>query len=424
MILGGLFARIASGPSSRYLRADVSAGVIEYVNGAETTSCSLDELGPLDITEKSRWYHLTAPGLPNRVLYDALTAKDVQNLHAQLQVQLDGLHDQSAVRRVLAETPTDGSGFRAAPDLFELVRAAVDDPRRLHAALVALENDRDVEVGRKAAELRRNHLVAVTRTVGQRERAMEPRLGSRAFAALWLLLWFTAVLAGGYMIVHLELLRDDLAGLGVLMAAAMGGIFSWIGSVGRRLQQERRAIRLELRTWALAPLWCTLGFGVALVASWAFFDELGPFSSRYNLGALAFYLLVMLLGGLFARACSGPSKEYLRVDTDAGVVEYVHGGVVTACPLDKLGRFEIVKTHSGSGRNRVTNHQLVAPGLPDRILYDSIYPRGSRSDRCRCSSASTSYATSSRSSARRRPHDAEDEATATGVLALAYHAEA
>lgn len=145
-----------------YLLVDVPAGGIEYVSHGQVTACSLDELGELEIVEHRRnisrhnpiWYKLCAPGLPKITICTSPFPTGVRNMQTKLQRLIDQSRDLSKVRRLLADASGEGGAFRAAPDLASAVRDAVRDPDRLRVVLAALERDQDLDIRRKATELR------------------------------------------------------------------------------------------------------------------------------------------------------------------------------------------------------------------------------------------------------------------------------
>lgn len=165
LLVGAWFARVA-GRKREYLRVDLAAGVAEYCGWGKTLACPLGELGRFEIQTYRRvnnssrgrtsedWHRLTVPGFPDREITDSVYPGGVRRLQARLQRQLDDLRDVSAVRRVLAETPTDGSTYRAGIGLEDAVKAAVEDPARRAAALRFLERDREGEIAARARSLR------------------------------------------------------------------------------------------------------------------------------------------------------------------------------------------------------------------------------------------------------------------------------
>lgn len=159
MVVGGRFGRMA-GRHHAFLRVDVAAGVVEYAGGGQPIAVPLAELAPFEVETYRKpyrtsrhnpaWYRLRTPSLPNVVLADSVYPGGVQRLRAMLQTELDRLRDLAAVRRVLAETPTEGATYRAGPALADAVRAVVDDPR---PALRALRRDPDDEIRKRAHAL-------------------------------------------------------------------------------------------------------------------------------------------------------------------------------------------------------------------------------------------------------------------------------
>ena len=161
ILAGGWFARMA-GRKHEHLRVDLAAGVAEYVGATKTVACPLPDIGRWDVvtykqrlthrhrTELADWYKLVAPGFPGITFADMPYPDGMRRLQAKLQAELDALRDIAAVRRVLADTPTDGANLRAGPALRDAVRAVVADPQ---PALRALLRDPDAEIRHKAHSL-------------------------------------------------------------------------------------------------------------------------------------------------------------------------------------------------------------------------------------------------------------------------------
>jgi hypothetical protein len=167
IVVGGGIARLSSGGKD-YLRVDIAAGLVEFVGRGRTDSIPLDAVGTLAIVEyvsphdkrypsrRTKWYRLVSPALsetPDAYLFESVYPKSVESVRARLQPRLDRLRDASALRRVLAETPTIGTDFRAGPGLLETAQRAVADPEHRKRALWVLEGDPDPEIRRRARAL-------------------------------------------------------------------------------------------------------------------------------------------------------------------------------------------------------------------------------------------------------------------------------
>ncbi len=193
----------------------------------------------------------------------------------------------------------------------------------------------------------------------------------RYVGTLWFAVWLATVLGVAYVLVRASD-GEATVWLGLGISIVGGAAFAWLSSVARRVQQERHAVRIDLRTWRSVPVWTALWFGCALVAGWALVDD-ALASSRHEPMSLVLGAGGVALAGLFARI-AGRARRYLRVDVPAGVVEYVGPEGVIACSVEELGRFEITKhvpPYTGR-RHRSVWHRLVAPGLPNIVLFESL----------------------------------------------------
>jgi hypothetical protein len=99
------------------------------------------------------WHRLIVSGFPGREIADSVYPGGVKKLQLRLQRQLDDLRDIARIRRVLAETPTEGSTYREGKSLADAVRDAVEDPQRRQIAIAYLTRDADVEIQNKARAL-------------------------------------------------------------------------------------------------------------------------------------------------------------------------------------------------------------------------------------------------------------------------------
>ena len=192
---------------------------------------------------------------------------------------------------------------------------------------------------------------------------------------LWYVAWHAAVLAVGWILATAHAGEPGVY-LGAGIAVIAGPAFAQLSKLARRLSVERYSVRVELYDFRFTWVWTTFWFGGSLVAGWAVADALFA-SYNMDISILLAGILGMLAGGWFGRI-AGRKHEHLRVDINAGVVEYV-GGKTVACPLAELGRFEIVKhkePYDIRKRHRTEWFRLVAPGLPDVLLANSVYPKG------------------------------------------------
>ena len=109
-------------------------------------------------------------------------------------------------------------------------------------------------------------------------------LGTRYYTAVWFLLWFGTLIAASLVLVRVH--ENDVP-LGFAFALLGGQFFARVASFARGRLRERGMVRLYLQSWSLAPLWCTLWFGGALIGGWAFVDDLYSRSHQDSSALLA-----------------------------------------------------------------------------------------------------------------------------------------
>lgn len=140
----------------RQLRVDVAAGQLMLPDGS---LYKLDELGPLILDRRPlprrrmtdtqvHEYRLHAKNCKYYLFYSVYESETLLRHKALEETIL-----QSRLRKILERPSSDGSAFRAGPDVLAEIKAITPDASRTVAALGALAKDPDGHVRSQAAKL-------------------------------------------------------------------------------------------------------------------------------------------------------------------------------------------------------------------------------------------------------------------------------